>query len=104
MPSRRVWVKLHHSRTGEAVLAACDEDLLGRRITVSDGFSVEVSEAFYGGFLVEPEDLDRYIKQAGIINLLGEVVVSYMIERGLVSEEAVIRVGGVPHVQLFLQP
>ncbi|MCD6235620.1 MAG: DUF424 family protein [Thaumarchaeota archaeon] len=102
MASKKVWVKVHHSRTGEVVVAACDEDLLGKKIKINDGFSVEVSKSFYGGFLVNPSDLEKYIREAGIVNLLGEAVISYLVKRGLISEKAVIRVGEIPHVQLFL--
>lgn len=102
MASGRVWVKIHHSRTGETVVAVCDEDLLGKRIEVSEGFTVEVSEAFYGGALITRDELDKYIVQAKILNLLGEVAVSYMVEKGVVPERAVIRVGDIPHVQIYL--
>lgn len=102
MATDRMWVKVHHSKTGEVVVAICDESLLGKRIEVNDDFSVEVSESFYGGALVTRDELDRYIAQAKILNLLGESTIAYMMERGLVSEKAVIRVGKVPHVQLYL--
>ncbi|MCL7386941.1 MAG: DUF424 family protein, partial [Thaumarchaeota archaeon] len=101
MPSDRVWVKVHHSKTGETVVAVCDEELLGKKIEVSEGFTVEVSEAFYGGALIARDDLDKYIIQAKILNLLGETAVSYMVEKGVVPEGAVIRVGNIPHVQIY---
>jgi len=97
-----MWVKVHHSKTGEVVVAVCDEDLLGRKIEVNDDFSVEVSEAFYGGVLITRDELDRYIAQAKILNLLGESTIAYVVERGLIPEKAVIRVGKIPHVQLYL--
>ncbi|RLG05986.1 MAG: DUF424 domain-containing protein [Thaumarchaeota archaeon] len=103
MASKKVWVKVHHSKTGEVVVAACDEDLLGKKIKVNDSFSVEVSKAFYGGFLVKCDEFDKYLEQAGIVNLLGESIISYLIRKGLVSEKAVIRLGEIPHVQLFLR-
>ncbi len=102
MTSERMWVKVHHSRTGEVVVAICDEDLLGKTIKVDDDFSIEVSEAFYGGVLVAKDELDRYIKQAGILNLLGENTIACMEEKGLVSRKAVIKIGNIPHVQLYL--
>ncbi len=101
MPSERVWVKIHHSKTGETVVAVCDEDLLGKKIEISEGFAVEVSEAFYGGALITRDELDRYVVQAKILNLLGETAVSYMIEKGVVLEKAVIKVGNIPHVQIY---
>ena len=100
--SQKVWVKVHHSRTGETVVAACDEQLLGRKLELDNGMSVEVSKAFYGGVLVEKDELDRYLNQATIINLLGDEVVSYAVRKGLAAEKAIIRVGGVLHVQLYL--
>ena len=95
-------MKIHHSKTGETVVAVCDEELLGKSLRVSGGFSVEVSRSFYGGFLVEENELERYLKQATIINLLGDDVVSYALSRGMAVERAVMKVGGISHVQLYL--
>ncbi|MCD6312246.1 MAG: DUF424 family protein [Thaumarchaeota archaeon] len=102
MAADRMWVKVHHSKTGEVVVAICDENLLGKKIEVNNDFSVEVSESFYGGALVTRDELDRYIAQAKILNLLGESTITYMMEKGLVSEKAVIKVGRIPHVQVYL--
>lgn len=102
MASEKAWVKVHHSRTGETVVAACDENLLGKKIKINDNFSVEVSKAFYGGILVKCDELDRYLREAKIVNLLGETVISHMIKKGIVSEKAVMKVGKIPHIQLFL--
>jgi len=98
----RVWVKVHHSKTGETIVAACDEGLLGKRLKLGEGFSIEVSRAFYGGALISRDELDRYLKQATIINLLGEDVVAYAVDRGMVVEKAVMKVDGIPHVQIYL--
>ncbi|MCX8187166.1 MAG: DUF424 family protein [Nitrososphaeria archaeon] len=103
MASTKVWIKIHRSKTGEVVVAICDENLLGKKLKVNDTFSVEVSRAFYGGFLVRCDDIDKYLEQAGIVNVLGESITSYLIRKGLVSEGAVMRIGEVPHVQLFLK-
>lgn len=98
----RVWVKVHHSKTGETIVAACDEDLLGRKLNIGNGVLVEVSRAFYGGVLINSDELDRYLKQATIVNLLGDCAVSYAISRGYAVEKAMVKIDGVPHLQLFL--
>ena len=54
MASKKVWVKVHHSRTGEVVVAACDEDLLGKKIKIS-------REVYQGGGDREPPRRGRYI-------------------------------------------
>ena len=98
----RFWVKLHHSKVGETILAVCDEELLGKRLKLNEGFSIEVSKSFYGGVLIAGDDLDKYLKQATIVNMLGEKAVSYAVRKGFIVQKAVIRVGGIPHIQLYL--
>ena len=100
--SDRFWIKLHHSKTGEIVLAVCDEELLGKRLKLNERFSIEVSQSFYGGVLIARDDLDKYLKQATIVNMLGEKAVSYAMKKGFIVEKAVMRIGGVPHIQLYL--
>jgi hypothetical protein len=102
MMNKRFWVKVHHSRTGEVVVAVCDEELLGRSLKILEGFSVEVSRAFYGGVLVGEEELQNYLKQGTIINLLGENVVEYALNHGIVVEKAVVKICGIPHVQMYV--
>jgi len=98
----RFWVKLHHSKVGETILAVCDEELLGKRLKLNEELSIEVSKSFYGGVLIASDDLDKYLKQATIVNMLGERAVSYAVRRGFAVEKTVIKVGGVPHIQLYL--
>lgn len=100
--SKRFWVKVHHSKTGEVVVAVCDEELLGKSLRVVEGFTVEVSKSFYGGVLVEEKDLQNYLKQGTIINLLGEFIVDYALNHGMIVEKAVMRIDGVPHVQIYV--
>ncbi|MCS7126745.1 MAG: DUF424 family protein [Aigarchaeota archaeon] len=100
--SKRFWVKVHHSKTGEVVVAICDEELLGKRISIVEGFSVEVSKSFYGDVLVKEEDLPNYFKQGTIINLLGEFIVNYALHHGIIVERAVMKIGGVPHIQIYV--
>ncbi|RLG03777.1 MAG: DUF424 domain-containing protein, partial [Thaumarchaeota archaeon] len=45
----RFWIKIHHSKVGETILAVCDEELLGKRLKLSESCSIEVSKSFYGG-------------------------------------------------------
>ncbi|MCS7136872.1 MAG: DUF424 family protein [Candidatus Caldarchaeum sp.] len=98
----RCWVKTHRSKTGEVVVAVCDEFLLGRKLKLSSQFSVEVAESFYKGVLVVDEDLVEYFKFGTIINLLGETAVSTAVRHGYAKRDSIIYIDGVPHLQLFL--
>jgi len=97
----RFWVKMHHSRTGEVVVAVCDEELLGKRIVTDNGLEIKVDNSFYGGVLVEGENVIRYIEQATIVNLLGDRIVGMLMNKGLIREGSASRVGGIMHVQMF---
>lgn len=93
-------VKKYHSGR-EHLLAACDADLLGRRL--SEGkLRLEVSRDFYDGFPATEEELQAHLRSCTIANLVGERVVALAIRWGFVAQENVIRIEGVPHAQWAL--
>ncbi len=93
-----IYVKIHKIG-GEILLAACDEELLGR--SFSEGMlRLDVNEAFYGGFQAELDDLVDYLREATIANLVGERVVGKAVEEGYVHPDAVLEISGVPHAQV----
>jgi hypothetical protein len=92
------WVKSFKSKK-ERVLAACDRELLGKKLE-SDGHDIEVSEGFYGGEIVESEEeLARRMEYCTIANLIGDKAVGVAKKRGFITEENIISIGGVPHAQ-----
>ncbi|MEM1517645.1 MAG: DUF424 family protein [Nitrososphaerota archaeon] len=95
------WVKVHHSVTGEVIVAACDKGLLGKKIRISEKFETRVSEDFYMGRTANWEHIAKLIETATIINLLGDDIVNAAIEAGIVPEGASSTIGGVKHVQLI---
>ncbi len=91
------WVKLH-SGGRDIVLAACDEELLGR--TFSQGkLQITIYESFYGGVLVDEEGLERHMRNATILNLVGERCIQKAIELGWVDPENILKIQGIPHAQ-----
>ena len=83
-------------------MAICDSELVGRKLTIPGGAKVDVSRAFYCGILVESDELEKYIRQGTIINILGKRGVEAAIKAGFARREAVIHIDGIPHVQIFL--
>ena len=95
----RYYIKLHR-RGRDVVLAVCDEELLGK--SFSDGrLKIHVKEEFYGGERVGIERVFEAMEEATIINAIGERVVSAITRGNEVLEEAVIRVCGIPHIQII---
>ena len=96
-----MYVRLHKVGKNDMLLAACDEDLLGKTFT-SGKAKITVSETFYRGESVSPEAFVERMKSVSIMNLVGDEVISLAISEGHVSEENVIEIGGVKHAQVVI--
>ncbi|ASJ01024.1 DUF424 domain-containing protein [Thermococcus gorgonarius] len=93
-----IYVKIYRVQ-GEVLLAACDEELLGK--TFREGkLKLEVRERFYKGELMDEDALESLLEEATIANLTGERCVSKAIELGYVDPERVLRIEGIPHAQM----
>ena len=93
-----IYVKIYRVQ-GEVLLAACDEELLGKTFREGE-IKLEVKERFYKGELVGEDALESLLEEATIANLTGERCVSKAIDLGYVDSERVLRVQGVPHAQM----
>ena len=95
-------IRIKKYRSGrEQMVAACDNDVLGRKL--SEGkLRLEVSPAFYDGFEASEDELETHLRNCTIANLVGERVVAMAIKLGFIAQENVIRIEGVPHAQWAL--
>jgi uncharacterized protein len=97
-------MRVHRVRA-EVIVAACDEELVGRDLPVgSSGRTVKVSSQFYGERAVSDEELTWALQHATIVNLLGARVLSLARRLGLVAENGTGTLGGVPHAEVFSMP
>jgi hypothetical protein len=100
MKMPRICYKIH-SIQGREVLAACDEQLVGKVLKEGE-LEFKVSEAFYHESKVSAEELKEMLIEHQNINLVGECAVRAAIEIGLASEECVKRINNVPHLQIYI--
>ncbi|MEM2487600.1 MAG: DUF424 family protein [Thermoproteota archaeon] len=77
------------------IVGACDMELLGRTIRDETGLEINVAERFYGGMLVNEEELLSLIENANSINLVGNRIVKTVLEKGFGRTSSVKEVGGV---------
>jgi len=83
----------------EILLAACDNDVLGR--TLEDGdIHLQVKESFYAGQKIELERLKKEFKRSTIVNLVGENVVEAAIDENFGQKEDIMMIEEVPHLQI----
>jgi uncharacterized protein len=85
----------------ERLLAACDEEVLGRNLKEGK-LRLNVTPEFYDGFEAGEDELESQLRTCTIANLVGEHCVEVAIRLGFVARENVIRIEGVPHAQWAL--
>jgi len=94
-----IFVKTHKTEERE-ITAMCDEELLGKFFE-DRSLCLEVKESFYKGRLVDEDEAVNIIKNADILNLVGERAVGLAVRSGVVSKIHIIKIKGIPHAQVI---
>jgi hypothetical protein len=88
------------SLKGEKLVAACDEDILGK--TFREGkMKLEILENFYKGDRLTLKEAIQVLQSADIANLSGTCIVNATIDSGLADNRSIIFISGVPHLQIL---
>lgn len=82
------------------VVAVCDKEILGRSFE-EKGVILEVSEKFFGGGEAGEKEVLEALGNCFTGNIVGEEAVSLLIDEGVVEEDRVLKVEGVPTAQIF---
>lgn len=89
-----------HKRGKHIVVAACDEDILGKTFKCGE-LKIHVSEKFYGDELCEEKELIAALRSCTSANLVGKKTVDVAIKAGFIKQDGVIMIGIVPHAQMY---
>lgn len=95
-------VKKHKSQDGKVIVAICDSNLIGKKYC-EDEKQLDLTSDFYKGKEIDPEKCDNIIKEANILNIVGEKSIRHCIKKGLLSEKNVMRIAGIPFAQPYLK-
>lgn len=82
------------------MLNICDADLLGKTI-IQDDLNMNISTSYYGGKMVDKDEAADLLKNASIINMVGEKTVSLSIELGIGSENGIKTISNIPFLIVF---
>lgn len=89
-----------HTMGAKEVLAVCDKELCGKTLKGSK-IELKVSEKFYKGNPLTEQELKTKLQAFENINLVGNKAVGIAVEEKLATEDQVIEIAGVKHVQIF---
>lgn len=100
-PSSLIRFRLHH-QGADLVLAAADEECLGVRYA-GGGRVLDLAKfaAFYGEETIDAQGLAAHLSACTSANLVGERSVGAALLLGLAEKGAVVKIGSVPHLQLY---
>ncbi len=91
-----------HKLNNRTLVAVCDEDLLGR--TFEEGETVlEIKKSFYEGEKKSDVEIGDLMRNADIINVVGNKSIKLALEEELITKEEIKEVQGIPHVQIILE-
>jgi hypothetical protein len=82
------------------MLNICDADLLGKKITEKQ-LKVHISQSYYGEKIVEKEEAKTLLKNSSIINMVGKEIISLSTILGIVSEDGIKEIDGVPFLIVY---
>ena len=92
-----ILLKIHESYRW--VVAVCDKDVFGLKLK-EDKRSLDVSGEFFNGDLIgeekAKEEIVRCNNEDATFNFVGEASVRIAKELGLVKDEGIVRIDGVP--------
>lgn len=94
-----MYIKIHKTPGGK-VIAVCDEDILGKTLEDKE-HHIKVSEHFYKGEIKDAAAIAPILETATNSNLMGKEAVALGLKLGIIAEENIIVIAGVPHAQVY---
>ena len=94
--AENIYVKIHNS----GIVAICDEELLGKELKQGK-LRFNVNENFYKGEKKTEEEAKKIMKEANSLNIVGKRSVKIALKLGLINNDSIIVIGGVPHAQVI---
>ena len=86
-------------------MAICDSNLIGKRFEEGK-FQLDIKESFFKGEKVSEEQAIQIIKKMSIedatFNIVGEKSVSTALKAGIISEDGIKKIQGVPFALVLL--
>jgi uncharacterized protein len=83
-----------------SIVNVCDSELIGRTL-VEGKLKMHISKEFFGGALVEEEEVVRIIKESAMLSLAGVRSVGVALAHKLGSPQAVREIEGVPFLMIY---
>ncbi len=82
------------------MLNICDADLVGRTFNESD-LAINISKSYFAEQIVEEREAENLLRNASIINMVGEKTVALSVKMGIGSSKGIKKIDGIPFLLVF---
>lgn len=95
----KIYLKIHYHSQGQ-VIAACDENILGRSFN-NKNIKIDINTKFYGGELISINEGIDILEKSNNFNIAGVYLINAAIKRGIITENAVLKIEEIPIAMKF---
>ena len=89
-------VKLHKSPERKNILSMCDKEIIGKKISEKK-LQLDLSSNFYKGEEKTDDEVREMVKEAYVLNIVGEKSVGFCLKEGWISKDKVIKIKNTPY-------
>lgn len=84
------------------IVSVCDEDLLGKCFREGQKIlDLNTHSKFYKGTKMDIDEVKSTIKDASVLNLVGENIIKEAIKNSWCEKENILYIAGIPHIQIY---
>lgn len=94
-----MFAKIHKSGDRN-IIAICDEDLIGKKFAEKN-LILDITERFYKGEKLNPEQVLELMKDSLNLNIVGEESINIALKNNIIEKESIIKIQGIPHAQVY---
>ena len=90
-------VKTHETKNG-VIVAVVDKEILGQKFEEGE-LQLDLASKYYQGEDKLPEEIGDLMRNAYGVNIAGEKAIKMAIEEGIIDENMVKKIAGIPYYQ-----
>tara|TARA_Y100000310_G_C20649588_1_gene798607 strand:+ start:1772 stop:2065 length:294 start_codon:yes stop_codon:yes gene_type:complete len=90
-----------HKQQGKSIIAICDKELIGQNYE-ENNLQLDLTSDFYKGEEKTVEHIADVLRNCDIINLVGKKSIQLGLKEGILTDDEIKTIQGVPHAQVVL--
>lgn len=91
-----------HKKNDKTLVAVCDDDLIGKKFEQGE-LQLDLTSDFYAGQKRDEKETGDLIRNADMVNLVGENAIKLGKEEGIIETSHIITINGIPHAQAVIE-